>query len=220
MSLFAEDLLTRIRRCGVVAVLIVDDPRRAVRLAQALVAGGVDVMELTLRTPAALDCLKAVSSEVPDMLAGAGTLLRPSQVDDVCEAGAAFGVAPGTNCSVIRAAADRGLPFAPGVMTPSDVDAAVECGSRVLKFFPAGPSGGRAMLASIKAPFAHLGVQYIPLGGITAANCTEWLSDVDVPAVGGSWLAPQAAVDAERWDDITAAARHARNLVDRFRRGE
>lgn len=214
MSGFDQTLLSRIRKCGVIAVLVVDDARRAVRLARALVEGGVDVMELTLRTPAALECLRAVTAEVPGMIAGAGTILTTAQLADVQRAGAAFGVAPGTNRTIIRAAADCGLPFAPGVMTPSDIDAAVECGSRVLKFFPAEPSGGRAMLASIKAPFAHLGLQYIPLGGITSANCAEWLADPDVPAVGGSWLAPKSLIDAERWDDITTAAREARRCVD------
>ncbi len=216
-SLFSDSDLGRMHKTGVIAVLIVDNPRRAVRLAQALLAGGVDIMELTLRTSAAIDCLRAVTSEVPGMMAGAGTIIFPEQVDQVVEAGAAFAVSPGTNAAVIRRAIEKGLPFAPGVMTPTDVDTAVQCGCRELKFFPAEPSGGLNMLGSIKAPYAHLGLKYVPLGGVTAGNLGRYLSDPDVLAVGGSWLAKKDMIDAERWDEITTAAREAREIVQSVR---
>jgi 2-dehydro-3-deoxyphosphogluconate aldolase/(4S)-4-hydroxy-2-oxoglutarate aldolase len=216
-SLFSDTALTRLRKTSVIAVLVVDDPKRAVKLAHALLDGGVDIMELTLRTPAALDCLRAVTSEVPQMMAGAGTIIFPEQVDQVLAAGAAFGVAPGTNATVIRYAIEKGLPFAPGVMTPTDVDVAVQCGCRELKFFPAEPSGGLNMLGSIKAPYAHLGLQYIPLGGVTTSNLPSYLKDPDVIAVGGSWLAKKDMIDAERWSEITAAAREAREIAERVR---
>ena len=216
-SLFSDPALARLRKTSVIAVLVVDDPKRAVKLAHALLAGGVDIMELTLRTPAALDCLRAVNSEVPEMMAGAGTIIFPEQVDQVLAAGAAFGVAPGTNAAVIRYAVEKGLPFAPGVMTPTDVDVAVQCGCRELKFFPAEPSGGLNMLGSIKAPYAHLGLQYIPLGGVTTSNLPSYLKDPDVIAVGGSWLAKKEMIDAERWTEITAAAREAREIALRVR---
>lgn len=216
-SLFSDTALTRLRKTSVIAVLVVDDPNRAVKLAHALLDGGVDIMELTLRTPAALDCLRAVTSEVPQMMAGAGTIIFPEQVDQVLAAGAAFGVAPGTNATVIRYAIEKGLPFAPGVMTPTDVDVAVQCGCRELKFFPAEPSGGLNMLGSIKAPYAHLGLQYIPLGGVTTSNLPSYLKDPDVIAVGGSWLAKKDMIDAERWSEITAAAREAREIAERVR---
>ena len=144
-SLFSDDALRRIRRTSVIAVLIVDDPQRAVKLARALLDGGVDIMELTLRTDAALDCLKAVTSEVPEMMAGAGRVIFPEQVDQLIAAGAAFAVSPGTNPVVIRRAVENGLPFAPGVVTPTDIDTAVQCGCRVLKFFPAEPRSTRAL---------------------------------------------------------------------------
>lgn len=216
-SLFSDAALATLRRTSVIAVLVVDDPKRAIKLARALLAGGVDIMELTLRTPAALDCLKAVTSDVPEMMAGAGTVIFPEQVDQVVEAGAAFGVAPGTNPVVIRRAIERGLPFAPGVVTPTDIDIAVQCGCRELKFFPAEPSGGLPMLDSIKAPYAHLGLRYIPLGGLTTVNLSSYLSDPDVLAVGGSWLAKKSTIDAEQWSLITAAAQEARSIVQQVR---
>ena len=216
-SLFSDAALAQLRKTSVIAVLVVDDPGRAVKLARALLAGGVNIMELTLRTSAALDCLKAVTSEVPQMMAGAGTVIFPEQVDQVVEAGATFGVAPGTNPTVIRRAIERGLPFAPGVVTPTDVDMAVQCGCRELKFFPAEPSGGLKMLDSIKAPYAHLGLQFIPLGGLTTGNLSSYLSDPDVLAVGGSWLAKKSTIDAEQWAEITAAAQEACLIVRKTR---
>lgn len=204
-------------RSGVIAVLIVDDPQRAVKLARALLAGGVDIMELTLRTPAALDCLRAITAEVPEMTAGAGTMILQNQVDQVIDAGAAFGVAPGTNPAVIQRAIKLGLPFAPGVVTPTDIDMAVQCGCRELKFFPAEQSGGLPMLSAIKAPYTHLGLKYIPLGGITTGNLCSYLADPDVLAVGGSWLAPKSLIESEQWDLITAAAIEVRLLVSQQR---
>jgi len=198
-------------------VLVIERPGHAVRLARALLAGGVTAMELTLRTPAALDCLRAVSAEVPEMLAGAGTIIDPRQVAEVISAGGQFGVAPGTNPSVILEAAQAGLPFAPGVMTPSDIDTAVRLGCRDLKFFPAVPSGGLPMLAALKAPYDHLHIRYIPLGGITAENLPEWLADPAVPAVGGSWLARKELIAAEAWEQITRLAAAATDLVRRQR---
>ncbi len=216
-SIFPGHILSRMQHSGVISVLVVDDPQRAVKLATALLAGGVDIMELTLRTPAALDCLRAITEEVPEMIAGAGTVLIPEQVDQIRNAGAAFGVAPGTNPVVIRRAIELGLPFAPGIVTPTDIDTAVQCGCRELKFFPAEQSGGLPMLASIKAPYAHLGLKYIPLGGITTNNLASYLSDPDVLAVGGSWLAPKAMIEADKWSEITATAQEARKLVSRYR---
>ncbi len=216
---FSPALRDRIRQSGVIAVLVIERPEHAVRLARALLAGGVTAMELTLRTSAAMDCLRAVAAEVPEMLAGAGTIIESRQVTEVLAAGGQFGVAPGTNPEVIREAARVGLPFAPGVMTPTDIDTAVRLGCRDLKFFPAVPSGGLAMLAALKAPYAHLGVRYIPLGGITADNLPQWLADADVPAVGGSWLAKKELIEAESWDRITQLASAATAAVRALRPG-
>ena len=219
-SLFPSSMLTRLHAGAVIAVLVVERPQQAVHLARALLAGGVSAMELTLRTPAALQCLRAVREEVPEMIAGAGTILRPAQVAEVVAAGGAFGVAPGTNVAVIREAIAAGLPFAPGVVTPTDVDMALQEGCHDLKFFPAEPSGGLPMLASIKAPFAHLGVRYIPLGGVTTANLEAWLRDPDVLAVGGSWLARRELIEAGAWEQITALAAAASGIARKVRAAE
>lgn len=170
-------------------------------------------MELTLRTRVkyAVHASCEVAGSRDDR--GDGTILFPHQVSEVIEAGAEFGVAPGLNPVVIRCATGRRLPFAPGVVTPSDIDAAVQCGCRELKFFPAEPSGGLQMLASIKAPYAHLGLKYIPLGGVTLGNLKSYLSDPDVLAVGGSWLAKKDAIDSERWDEIASNALHVRDIA-------
>jgi 2-dehydro-3-deoxyphosphogluconate aldolase/(4S)-4-hydroxy-2-oxoglutarate aldolase len=216
---FDSPLLDRIRSCGVVAVLVVDDTRHAVPLAQALLEGGVDVMELTLRTEAALQSLALIRQQVPDMLAGIGTILTPAQVRQVTEAGGAFGMAPGTNPQVIKAAKAIGLPFAPGILTPSDVEAAVELGCRHLKFFPAEPSGGIPYLESLSAPYAHLGIDYIPLGGIHPENLASYLAEPMVLGVGGSWLAPRDVIRREDWYTITSHAQQARKIVQQVRGG-
>ncbi|MFD2257579.1 bifunctional 4-hydroxy-2-oxoglutarate aldolase/2-dehydro-3-deoxy-phosphogluconate aldolase [Luteolibacter algae] len=207
----------RIEKCGVVAVLVIDDAKHAVPLAKALLAGGVDVMELTLRTPAAIGALKEVVQHVPEMLAGIGTILTTEQVDEVVAAGAAFGVAPGLNPRVVKYAEEKGLPFAPGILTPSDVELALELGCREMKFFPAEPSGGLKYLSSIKAPYAHLGVKFIPLGGLNIENMGSYIADSSVAAIGGSWLAPAKLINAEDWEAITANAAAARKVIDEVR---
>jgi 2-dehydro-3-deoxyphosphogluconate aldolase/(4S)-4-hydroxy-2-oxoglutarate aldolase len=143
-------MLDRVQRCGVIAVLIVDQAQDAIPLAQALLAGGIDAMELTLRTPAALDALRRIKAEVPKMLVGAGTVLTPEQVSEVAAAGADFAVSPGMNPRVVLAARELGLPFAPGIATPSDIEQAIECGCKLLKFFPAEPLGGLSYLKAIR----------------------------------------------------------------------
>lgn len=206
---FPSDLLVKIRANPVVAVVMIDDAAAAVPLARALTAGGISAIELTLRTPAALDALSAIRADSPDMLVGLGTVLDPDQVRQAVERGASFAVSPGLNPEVVRAAIAAGLPFAPGIATPSDIEGALSLGCRLLKFFPAGPSGGINYLKSIAAPYAHLGVEYIPLGGLDAANFTEYLALDCVPAVGGSWIAPRDLIQRQEWDTITRNARDA-----------
>jgi 2-dehydro-3-deoxyphosphogluconate aldolase/(4S)-4-hydroxy-2-oxoglutarate aldolase len=210
---FDPALAERVTKCGIVAVLVVDRAEDAVPLARALLAGGVDVMELTLRTPAAIDALKAVKAEVPEMLAGVGTILTVEQVAEVVAAGAAFGVAPGLNPRVLKAAREAGLSFAPGILTPSDVELALEHGCKVLKFFPAEPSGGLAYLKAIAAPYAHTGLKFIPLGGLNAKNMATYLADSSISALGGSWLAPRELIKAGAWDKITALAAEAVEII-------
>lgn len=215
--MFPDSLQARLHRSGVIAVLIIEDTETAVPLAQALLAGGVDVIELTLRTPSALESLRRIHREVPDLLLGAGTILTPEQAAEAKAAGAAFGVAPGMNPRVIDEANRIGLPFAPGVCTPTDIELAVERGCRALKLFPAEQSGGLPYLRAVAAPFSHLGVRFIPLGGITPLNAETYLVEPSVLALGGSWLAPRDLVRARDWAGLTALAREASELVNRAR---
>ena len=209
-DLFPSSLADRIARSGNIAVAIVDDPDRAVPLARALLAGGVDAIELTFRTPRAVEALKRIVAEVPEALVGAGTVLTPAQVREAKDAGAAFAVAPGFNPDVVRAAADLGLPFAPGVMTPSEIEGAYALGcTRILKFFPASVAGGLAGLRTLAAPYKHLGLRFIPLGGLKLENTAEWLADPLVAACGGSWFAPAELIAAGVWAVNTDNARAA-----------
>ncbi|MEO2015373.1 MAG: bifunctional 4-hydroxy-2-oxoglutarate aldolase/2-dehydro-3-deoxy-phosphogluconate aldolase [Fuerstiella sp.] len=216
-SQFPSEMSQRIERTGVISVLIIDDVAHAVPLAKALLAGGIDTMELTLRTDAALDSLKQIREHVPEMLAGIGTVLTIDQVGQVVEAGAHFAVSPGLNPDVVERAQELNLPFAPGVMTPSEIEVALELDCRELKFFPAEPSGGQKMLDSIRAPYAHLGIRFIPLGGVNAGNMESWLRNPGVLAVGGSWLTPKDVINATDWDEVTRLASEARAIVDRVR---
>jgi len=210
---FSPELAARIEQAGIIAVLIIERVGDAVPLARALLAGGVDVMELTLRTEAALGALKEIRANVPEMLAGVGTILTPGQVAEVKAAGAGFGVSPGFNRRVTEAAIEAGLPFAPGVATPSDIEGALECGCRLLKFFPCEPSGGLPFLKAMSAPYLHLGVQFVPLGGLHANNMGAYLADPMIPAVGGSWLAPKEAIRSGDWAEITRLAAEAKGII-------
>ena len=215
--MFPQELTLRVSKMGVVAVIIIDDPLDAVPLAQALKAGGITAIELTLRTPRALEAIKRIRAEMPDVLIGAGTVLNPGQLKEVKDAGAFFAVSPGCNPSTLRAAQDLGLPFAPGIANPSDIEIAIEHGCRLLKFFPAGTSGGLPHLAAMGAAFAHLGVKYIPLGGITIDTLGDYLKSPLVAAVGGSWLAKPEVIKAKDWAAITAAAAAATKVVQTVR---
>ena len=164
-------------------------------------------MELTLRTDSALDSLRAIIDEVPEMVAGIGTILTTKQIDKVVAAGAAFGVAPGLNRRIVEYAQDKGLPFGPGIMTPSDIEQGLELGCKTLKFFPAESSGGAKAIKAFGAPIPE--ARFCPTGGITVDNAESYLSLPNVMCVGGSWLTPKAMVDAEDWDGIRELARQA-----------
>lgn len=213
------ELHAHLHRTGVIAVLVIDDADDAVPVAKSLLAGGVDCVELTLRTDAAMESLKRIRAEVPEMLVGVGTILTPKQANDVKEAGAAFGVAPGMNPRVVSEAARIGLPFSPGVCTPTDIELAIEQGCRLLKFFPSEPCGGLAYLRNVAAPFAHLGVKYVPLGGVGAGNAEEYLREPNVLALGGSWLGPRGFIQRKDWGAITELASAASVVVKRVREG-
>jgi len=208
-GIFPEPLRARIRKARIIAVTVIDIAEHAEPLAETLLEAGIEAMELTLRTEAAFEALHCIRAAQPEMLTGLGTLIHPAQVSQAIDAGAAFAVAPGLNPDVVRAAAAMGLPFAPGIMTPSDIECAVAIGCRVLKFFPAEPAGGVPVLKSISGPYAHLGLEYIPLGGLGNDNFTDYTALDYVPAVGGSWIAPRKLIQAGDWEAISARAREA-----------
>lgn len=212
-SIFPAALTQRIRECGIFAVVVVDDAGDAEALACCLADNGISAVELTLRTPAAFESLQRIRAAQPEMLVCMGTILTAAQAQKAAAMAADLGVAPGATPGVIQAAAKAGLPFAPGVATPTEVEAAIGLGCRMLKFFPAEPCGGIAYLNSINAPYAHLQLEYIPLGGLNEKNFTDYLALDCVPAVGGSWIAPRELIRARDWETIGANARRA---VDRL----
>lgn len=207
--MWPNEMIAELEKSPVIAVVIVDEPRDAVETAKALVRGGVSHMELTLRTDNALKALEMVIREVPEMRVGAGTVLTPVQVRQVKRLGAAFAVSPGLNTDVVAAARDAELPFAPGIATPTDIETAVSAGCTTLKLFPAVPLGGVKYLQTVNAAYRHLGLRYIPLGGLSAASIQEWLDLPEVLAIGGSWVASRDLIEDHRWDDIERRARDA-----------
>jgi 2-dehydro-3-deoxyphosphogluconate aldolase/(4S)-4-hydroxy-2-oxoglutarate aldolase len=219
-SMLPAKLLETIENCGVIAVLIIDNVEDAVPVARALLDGGITVMELVLRTPAAIESLIEINKNVPEMLAGIGTILTTGQVEDVVKAGAAFGVAPGLNPDVVLKAQELALPFAPGVATPSELEKAVSLGCKEIKFFPAEAMGGLKYLKSFAAPYKHLGIRYIPLGGLNAGNMSDYLKEPLVLALGGSWVAKRELIQQKDFKSITDNALEARKIADRARKGD
>ncbi|WP_044874968.1 bifunctional 4-hydroxy-2-oxoglutarate aldolase/2-dehydro-3-deoxy-phosphogluconate aldolase [Pseudomonas sp. LFM046] len=208
MSLTMDVVLQRAR--PVLPVLVIEDTGLAVELAGALSAGGIEVLEVTLRTPRALDALAAIRKEFPDLLVGAGTLIHTEQFLEARDAGAQFAVSPGCTERLAAAAEDSGLPYLPGVMTPSEVLLALEYGYRSLKLFPAG-NGSVKMLKSLKGPFT--GIRFCPTGGVTPDNLLSFLRLPNVACVGGTWIAPSSLIRARAWDQITQLAAEARELA-------
>lgn len=205
MIRFPDSLMQSIAAKRIIAVVTVEEPETAVRLATVLLENGIPAIELTLRTPGAMACLEAVSTRVPGLIAGAGTVITPEQVRAVRDRGARFAVSPGCNPEVLKAARAEGLPFAPGICTPSDIEQAVAHGANVLKYFPAESSGGLPHLRSMAAPYRHLNLCYIPLGGLKEANFRPYLEDDFCLAVGGSWIAPPEAIRNGDWQSIRSA---------------
>ncbi len=183
-----------------IPVVVLNDPGRAAGLADALVAGGLPVAEVTLRTEAGLESIRTMASR-DDILVGAGTVTTIEQVDAVLDAGARFIVSPGFNRSVVERAQQRGIPIVPGCVTPTEIMAALEAGITTVKFFPAGVYGGANAIKALAAPF--VGVEFIPTGGVGADNLGDYLRLPYVPAVGGSWMVPVGSIDAGDFDTVT-----------------
>ncbi len=198
------------RLAPVIPVLIVDDVAHAAPLARALVDGGLKALEVTLRTPAALDAIRAMADAAPDAVVGAGTLRTPADVRAAVAAGARFGVSPGLSARVLDAADDAGLPMLPGVATPTEAMAGAERGLDILKFFPAEANGGAPVLRAWESPLA--GLAFCPTGGVGLDNAREYLGLRNVVCVGGSWVAPKSMVAAGDWQGVTRLARQAAAL--------
>jgi len=194
----------------VMPVIVLDHVDDAVPLARSLVAGGIRVLEVTLRTPIALDCVRAIRAAVPDAIVGVGTITTASDLDAARAAGAAFGVSPGATPAVLARANETGMAFLPGVMTPSDVMIVLAAGFNAMKLFPARQAGGIDMLKALGGPFP--GVTFCPTGGIDAASAPAYLALANVACVGGSWLAPAPLVKQGNWGEIERLARTASAL--------
>jgi 2-dehydro-3-deoxyphosphogluconate aldolase / (4S)-4-hydroxy-2-oxoglutarate aldolase len=208
-----DEFLTRLRRAGVVPVITIEDADVAVPFARALRDGGLDIIEVTLRTGAALEAIRRIAADLPDVLVGAGTVLGKAQAEDSVAAGARFLVSPGLTPAVADAGLGAPVPLLPGVATASEAMAAAERGITFLKFFPAEAIGGVAALKALGAPLAHL--RFCPTGGIDAAKAAAYLALPNVVCVGGSWMAPADAVRARDWAKITSLSAEASRLVRR-----
>ena len=199
----------------VIPVIVIEELSHAVPLAKALVAGGVRVLEVTLRTPVGLAAISAIAREVEGAIVGVGTITRPEDFKQSLDAGARFGVSPGLTPALIEAAHASGLPLLPGVMTPSEVIAARSAGFSQLKLFPAQQAGGLGMLKALGSVFPD--VTFCPTGGLSVESAPEFLALPNVACVGGSWLTPQDAIKAGDWGKITALARTASALSGKAR---
>jgi len=204
------DVDALMRRRPVIPILTVEAAEHAVPLARALAAGGLDVMEVTLRTPAALEAIAAIASEVPEVVVGAGTILNRGDLARALDAGARFIVTPGLTDDLIAALVDANLPLLPGVATASELMRGLAAGLTHFKFFPAEAAGGAPVLAAFLGPFAT--ARFCPTGGLNAGNAAGYLSLANVLCVGGAWVAPPAAIRAGDWGAITALAREGAAL--------
>ena len=205
------DVLSRLATAGVVPVVVLDEAKDAVPTANAMLAGGVDVMEITFRTAAAPDCIQAVAENCPDMLVGAGTILNLEQCKLAVEMGAKFIVSPGFDANVVGWCMENGIAVTPGCVTPTEITAAVNMGLKVVKFFPANVYGGLNAMKNLSAPFG--GVKFMPTGGVNAANIKEYISAPFIHAVGGSWVCPKDAIKAGDFDKITQLCKEARDAA-------
>ena len=213
MSVFTEKL----RQTGIVPVVVLDDPSKAVRLAKALINGGLPCAEVTFRTEAAKESIKLIREAYPEMFVGAGTVLTRKQADDAEEAGASFIVAPGLNPDIVRYVQQKGIPMMPGVCTPSEIEQAMGLGIKDMKFFPAEPCGGLKMIKALCAPYTE--VKFMPTGGITLQLAKEYLAYEKIICVGGSWMVNKSLIENEQFEEIEKMTREAAQLVKEVRNG-
>jgi len=213
-----ESALGRAVHYGVVPVLAVENVEAALPLANALLQGGLPVVEITFRTAAAAEVIRVLAQECPRLVVGAGTVLTPANLKSAKDSGAAFAVAPGLNPDIVKRARDVGLPFVPGVATPTDIEMGLALGCKLLKFFPAEALGGVAMLEALSAPFQHTGLRFMPTGGLNLANLESYLKLQTVAAAGGTWIARRQDLLDGQWAEIRDRCIAALEIVAQARR--
>ncbi|MBB4267095.1 bifunctional 4-hydroxy-2-oxoglutarate aldolase/2-dehydro-3-deoxy-phosphogluconate aldolase [Roseospira visakhapatnamensis] len=200
-----EDLTKR----RIVPVIVIDDANDAVPLAEALLEGGIDIIEITFRTAAAADAITNIAKALPTMLLGAGTVVTEENATRAIDAGVSFGLAPGLNPATIARFQKAGIPFVPGIATPSEVEQGLSLGCKLQKFFPAGDMGGPTFLKALAGPYASFGVKFCPTGGVSLGNMNDYLALPIVAFIGGSWLATKQQIADKDWTTISRQARDA-----------
>ncbi|MCX7018222.1 MAG: bifunctional 4-hydroxy-2-oxoglutarate aldolase/2-dehydro-3-deoxy-phosphogluconate aldolase [Candidatus Sumerlaeota bacterium] len=208
-----DNVLTEIGRHRVIPVVEAPNVEVSLPLADALIQGELPVIEVTFRTRAAREVISRIARERPEMILGAGTILSVEELVAAWDNGAKFGVAPGFNPDVVAKAAELGMPFMPGVATPTDIESALRLDCKLLKLFPAEALGGVAYLRAIAAPYRHRGVKFMPSGGLNISNVASWLAMDCVFCAGGTWIAGKDAVSAGRWDEITENCRALKKVL-------
>lgn len=212
-----ETILNRVASLGVVPVIAIENADAAIPLADALLEGGLPVVEITFRTAAAAEVIRRIAQERPQLLVGAGTVLTSENLKAAKASGAAFAVAPGLNPEIVKEAQQLDLPFVPGICTPSDIEQGLALGCRLLKFFPAGAFGGVATLEAFSAPYRHTGVKFMPTGGVNTGNLEAYLKLDTVATVGGTWIAKKEDLAAGSWGTIRDTCKAALEIVARVR---
>jgi len=210
-------VMSQVAEYGVVPVIAIDSVDAAIPLADALLEGGLPVIEVTFRTAAAVDAIRRIASERPKLVVGAGTVLTSENLEAAKAAGAQFAVAPGLNPQIVEQAQKMDLPFVPGIATPSDIERSLSLGCKLLKFFPAGALGGPVMLKALSAPYKHTGVRFMPTGGVNTENLESYVKISTVAAVGGTWVAKTDDLNAGKWDEIRARCHAATQMVKKAR---
>ncbi|MBT8331318.1 MAG: bifunctional 4-hydroxy-2-oxoglutarate aldolase/2-dehydro-3-deoxy-phosphogluconate aldolase [Deltaproteobacteria bacterium] len=208
-------MLETLLKQPVIPVIVIEDANDAEPLAEALLKGGMDVIEVTFRTEAAEEAIQRIRKAYPEMLVGAGTVVTTDQAERAINAGISFGLAPGLNRDTVKYFQSKKILFIPGVMTPSEIEQGIALGCKLLKFFPAGAAGGIKMLKALGGPYASQGVQFCPTGGINLDNMNDYLSLPTVGTVGGSWLATKQQIADNEWDTITRQVKDALDKCSR-----
>lgn len=213
----SEEIFSRIAQLGVVPVIAIEKADAAIPLADALLEGGLPVVEITFRTAPAAEVIRKIAKERPELIVGAGTVLTGANLRAAKSSGAAFAVAPGLHPHVVKQARAIGLPFVPGVATPSEIELGLSLGCKYLKFFPAEALGGVSMIDALSAPYKHTGLRFTPTGGVNPRNLESYLKLETVAAVGGTWIAKKEDLANGKWDDIRARCKAAVEIVAKAR---